>query len=55
MQSTDQRVPLLVLVPNRLRVRLRVEAARQEKTIAGFVMNAIEAQLPAVEDCDDGR
>ena len=40
--DSKELVPLLVHIPNRLRVSVRIEAARTETTIARFVTEALE-------------
>ena len=44
-------VPLLVHVPRKLRICIRVESARREWTITQFVIRALEAALhpPALD------
>jgi hypothetical protein len=45
----EQTVALLVQVPQSLRKRLRVAAAKRETTIAAVVIDALEALLQRVE------
>lgn len=43
--SKSTGVALLVRVPNQLRVRVKVEAAKRETTVGGLVVTALENEL----------
>jgi hypothetical protein len=55
--SDERLVSLLIQIPSDLRVRLRVEAAKSQRTMSSLVSAAIERALAALEleRADHGR